>query len=102
MSNNEAMIQVWVREQLQKTYGDKCVYIKYPAGQYSTRGVSDLIFCIHGLYVAIEVKTDTGKVTKLQRKFLEAVNIAGGISFVVYGKSVSMMENIKIAINCEL
>jgi len=99
--NKEAGIQKWARDRLQNEYGDYCVYIKYPAGQYSTRGVSDLIFCIHGLYVAIEVKTSVGALTVLQSKFLYRITIAGGISRVIYGKDEQAMTKLIRAINSE-
>lgn len=91
----EAVVQKWVREQLEKEYGDLMVYIKYPAGQYSTRGVSDLIFCIVGQYVAIEVKTETGKLTKLQKRFGDNVIKAGGIFYTIYGKDDEVIELVK-------
>jgi len=100
--NKEAGIQKWVRDRLQNEYGDNCVYIKYPAGHYSTRGVSDLIFCIHGLYVAIEVKTSVGGLTALQKKFLERVKVAEGLAFVIYGKDELTMDVIMRNINCEI
>lgn len=94
MGTKEAPVQKWVRDQMDQRYRGKCVYIKYHAGQYATRGVSDLIFCVHGLYVAIEVKTDTGKPTKLQEIFLEKIRDAGGIAHIIYGKDAMKMADI--------
>jgi len=90
----EAVVQKWVREELEKWYGYRCVYLKYQAGQYATRGVSDLIFCIDGQYVAVEVKTETGKLSKLQQKFGDSVNKAGGMFFVIYGKDKAVINDI--------
>ena len=90
----EATVQVWVRNYLATEFGDKCIYMKYPAGQYSSRGVADLLFCIHGLFVAIEVKTETGTVTRLQEDFIRRAKLAGGLAYVVYGKDVSHMRSI--------
>ena len=95
----EAVVQKWVRDQLQKEYGEYCVYIKYHAGQYATRGVSDLIFCIHGIYVAIEVKTETGTPTKLQLRFLNSVKTAGGVAAIIYGKDQDRINAIIKQIN---
>jgi len=94
MANKEAPIQAWLRTELSKIYGDKIVYIKYPASQYSQRGVADLIFCIHGMYVAIEVKTEVGKPTALQQKFGESVQKAGGYFEIMYGKDRNVIKRI--------
>lgn len=90
----EATIQKWVRDQLDKEFGDYCVYIKYPAGPYSSKGVSDLIFCVHGYYVAIEVKTDIGKATALQTRFCDAIKAAGGLAYIIYGKDNLLINQV--------
>ena len=95
MANKEAPIQAWLRQELAKIYGEHLVYIKYPASQYSQRGVADLIFCIYGLYIAIEVKTDVGKPTALQEKFGESVNKAGGYFEIMYGKDKNVINRIR-------
>ena len=91
----EAGIQLWVRKELEKIYDDNLVYIKYPASQYCQRGVADLLFCIYGLYVAIEVKTDTGKPTKLQERFGKKVQDAGGYFTFIYGKDQRVIDQLR-------
>jgi len=51
-------------------------------GLGSKRGVSDIIGIYKGKYLAIEVKTPRGKLSEHQEKFLQAVNLEGGIGFV--------------------
>jgi len=48
----------------------------------SRNGVPDIIACWHGLFIAIEVKTIIGRVSKLQRVNLAKIEQAGGISVV--------------------
>jgi len=95
----EADVQKWVREYLCEHYKHHCVYLKYQAGQYATRGVSDLIFCVRGLYIAIEVKMPKGKPTKLQERFLTQVKKAGGLGYIIYGKDQEMISDIIKDIN---
>jgi Holliday junction resolvase len=46
-------------------------------------GVPDIIACAPGgLFVAIEVKTPTGRVSKLQEVHVRKINNAGGIAFI--------------------
>lgn len=47
------------------------------------RGVSDLIVCYRGRFVAIETKDDTGVPSPHQSKFILNVRDAGGVADVV-------------------
>lgn len=47
------------------------------------RGVSDLIICYRGRFVAIETKDDTGVPSPHQNKFILNVRDAGGVADVV-------------------
>jgi penicillin-binding protein-related factor A (putative recombinase) len=49
---------------------------------YKIKGVSDIHGIIAGRFIAIEVKSKTGKLTPEQRVFLAKVGNEGGISFV--------------------
>lgn len=54
-------------------------YLRYGLGT----GSSDLIgWTNKGRFLAIEVKTDKGRVTEEQENFLDQVNLSGGIGFV--------------------
>ena len=50
-------------------------------GIYAKAGVSDILACIKGKFVAIEVKKPGGKPSKLQEQFINAVNSIGGFAF---------------------
>ena len=50
-------------------------------GIYAKAGVSDIIACIKGRFVAIEVKRPGKKPTQLQENFIKAVNTVGGLGF---------------------
>jgi len=45
-------------------------------------GVADILGIYKGRFLAIEVKTKTGKTSTEQDQFLENIRIQGGISFV--------------------
>lgn len=59
-------------------YKDGDRYIRYGL----CVGSSDIIGIYRGRFLAIEVKTKRGVVSKNQEKFLKTVNNAGGIGFV--------------------
>jgi hypothetical protein len=80
----EADFQTRVLKRFQKSHGG--VWIKYHGSQYSQSGVSDLLICHRGRFVAIELK-QPGKYTpsatgmnEQQTKFVNDVEVAGGVS----------------------
>ncbi len=50
---------------------------------YGTAGIPDIIACINGRFVAFEVKTETGKLTKLQEITIQKIRNAKGQAFKV-------------------
>lgn len=50
-------------------------------GIYAQAGVPDIIACIKGRFVAIEVKKPKQKPKPIQYAFLEAINSCGGLAF---------------------
>ena len=46
-------------------------------------GIPDVIACINGRFVAFEVKTETGKLTKLQEITIQKIRNAKGQAFKV-------------------
>ena len=64
-----------------KTRG--CV-IKMPRTRFTKAGVSDLLMCFNGRFIAIELKRPKGVygITAAQEYFLTAVRAAGGIGGV--------------------
>lgn len=50
--------------------------------KYELLGVSDILGCIDGKLVCIEVKSATGRLSDNQKKFIEMIENAGGIAGV--------------------
>jgi len=48
-------------------------------GGYELSGRADVLACLRGRFVAVEVKTGKAKPSKAQQKFREAVEKAGGL-----------------------
>lgn len=49
--------------------------------EMSRRGVPDLLICYKGQFVAIELKIEGEKPTKLQALKLDEIKVAGGLAF---------------------
>lgn len=61
-----------------------CWFVKYFANRNTRAGVPDLLACVSGYFVAIEVKGPTGKPSELQLWNVEQIRNAGGIAIVLY------------------
>jgi len=48
------------------------------------KGVSDVLGCFHGLFIAVEVKIAKDTLSPEQEGFIESINHAGGHAFVVH------------------
>ena len=60
-------------------------FIKYWAGsQFTKSGVPDILACVDGYFVAIEVKGPNGKPSELQLHTIKKIREAGGFAFVLY------------------
>lgn len=60
-------------------------FIKYWAGaQYTKSGIPDILACVNGYFVGIEVKAQDGKPSDLQLLNVQRINDAGGFAFVLY------------------
>lgn len=55
---------------------------KEHGGLGSAPGVPDIVGCYQGRMLAIEVKTDRGRVSEHQQRFIDNINAAGGLAFV--------------------
>ena len=60
-------------------------FVKYWAGaQYTKSGIPDILCCINGYFVGIEVKAPNGKPSEIQLFNVKKINRAGGFAFVLY------------------
>lgn len=59
-------------------------YVKYFANRNTKSGIPDILACVNGYFVAIEVKAQTGTVKGLQEHHLTEIRIAGGFAFALY------------------
>lgn len=60
-----------------------CFAWKEHGGMYGTAGIPDVICCYGGHFYGFEVKTDTGKLTKLQEATIRKILEAGETALVV-------------------
>ena len=60
-----------------------CWYVKYFANRNTRAGVPDILACVNGRFVAIEVKAENGKPTELQKWNVEQIKKCGGLAVIL-------------------
>lgn len=63
-----------------------CWYVKYFANRNTRAGVPDILACVNGHFVAIEVKAENGKPTELQKWNVKQINKCKGVGLILYPK----------------
>lgn len=61
-----------------------CWFVKFFANNFTKAGVPDLIVCVNGHFLAVEVKSSKGKPSALQLCNIEEIRKAGGTAIVLY------------------
>lgn len=59
-------------------------YIKIFGGGFQRAGIPDLLCCIDGLFMAIELKSENGTVSELQKMNIDKIKKSGGIAIILY------------------
>ena len=72
---------------------------KEHGGMYGTAGIPDIIACVDGRFVAFEVKTETGKLSRLQEVTLGRIRDAGGKAYMVRSAAevAAIMKEMEVA-----
>ena len=80
----EKAVQAKIVKAITKKYGADAWLYKVHGGPYARSGVPDLLLCVHGRFIALEVKRpSSGRVSKLQEIETKKINAAGGMALVV-------------------
>ena len=95
----EAKVKNWLVKQLEKNF-PSCYIYKAPGGRFGVAGTPDLLCCIDGMFVGIEVKAKLGgTATAIQQEKLNNVLEAKGIALVMDGKNEVRLDELIKKIN---
>ena len=92
----ESRLQKRIQKALEKKFS-RSFWRKIHGGAYQRSGIPDLLGCVAGFYIAIEVKCP-GKertVTPLQQATIKSIKNAGGIAFV----SSTVEDAVQVSVN---
>ena len=70
-------------------------------GGYQVSGIPDIVACINGIFVAVELKVKGGRITELQKLNVKRINEAGGIGIILYPEGFTAFKMfVKEVIRC--
>lgn len=69
-------------------------YVKYFGCGFTQAGVPDILACIGGRFVGIEVKADNGRPSALQIHNLKQIQASGGVGILVYPKDYEALKDL--------
>ena len=77
----------------------RCFCWKEHGGMYGTAGIPDIIACVDGRFLAFEVKTETGRLSRLQEITLKRIREAGGRAYMVRSAAevAAIMKEMEVA-----
>lgn len=59
-------------------------FMKVWGGGMQKSGIPDLLMCVNGVFVAVELKGESGKPSELQRMNTARINQSNGIGIILY------------------
>ena len=71
--------------------------VKFFANMMTKSGIPDILACINGYFVAVEVKAKNGKPSELQKYHVAKINDAGGYAVILYP---NQYEEFKQLVKC--
>lgn len=83
MAKPEKKVENAIKQYIKETYPTSCL-IKIHGSMYQSSGLPDIVACINGQFVGIEVKAP-GKeknLTDIQKSWLDKIKKAGGVAFM--------------------
>lgn len=68
-------------------------YVKIWGGGFQRVGIPDILACIKGVFVAVELKSPRGKPSALQTLNIDNIRESGGMAYILYPKDFGVFKN---------
>jgi len=69
-------------------------YFKVWGGGMQKSGIPDLIVNVNGFFFGVELKSDTGRPSELQKKNVQLINQGNGLGLILYPKGFEQFKEI--------
>lgn len=78
-------------------------YTKIWGGGFQKSGIPDILACVNGVLLAVEVKASTGRPSELQKLNISRINQANGVALFLYPEGFDDFKKIvEGVINCDI
>lgn len=75
-------------------------FVKFFANRMTKEGIPDILACVNGYFVGIEVKAQNGKPSDLQSYHCNKIRKSGGLAYIVYPSGFEKFKSIIKELNC--
>lgn len=82
-------------------FPQKIWFTKIWGGGYQKAGIPDLICCVNGIFISVELKGSIGRASELQKYNTNRINESGGIGIILYPEGFETFKNLIMGVlNC--
>lgn len=67
-------------------------YVKIWGGGFMKSGIPDILCCINGKFVALELKREGGIASELQKRNVRLINESNGIALILYPRDFEFFK----------
>lgn len=76
--------------------------MKFFANNFTKSGIPDILACVNGYFVGVEVKAQNGKPSELQLYNIRKIREAGGFAVVLYPSGFDKFKQFILDLNQEI
>ena len=76
-------------------------FVKYFANRNTKAGIPDILACVGGKFVAIEVKASNGRPSELQLYHVGKIKESGGVAVITYPEDFEKLKTMLLEIKRE-
>lgn len=69
-------------------------FVKIWGGGMQKEGIPDILMCVNGIFVSLELKSEKGRPSALQKKNTAMVNESNGVGIILYPDGFENFKNI--------
>jgi hypothetical protein len=92
--------EVLVKKKVHAALKDAGAYaVNYIGGLYATSGTPDILACLHGRFIGIEVKAGKNKPTDLQIHALRQIDNCSGLALVINESNLDYLKECLADVN---
>lgn len=74
-------------------------FVKFFANRMTKTGIPDILACVNGCFVAVEVKAGHGRPSELQKYNVREINDSGGYAIILYPQDWELFEKLVKCLN---